>query len=122
MHAPVLAKTFACTPALRAVAAALGLRWHRRAQQRSAAPDRGSRTFSLLRAANSTLPPSWLPDAEWADTLEESLLTSGFPVNVVTLGLYLAPATKANGVTQLLAALPVQAPVTTAVEAVVQVP
>ena len=70
---------------------------------------------------NSTLPPSWLPDAEWADTLEESLLTAGFPVNVVTLGLYLAPETKANGVTQLLAALPVQAPVTTAVQAVVQV-
>ena len=73
------------------------------------------------RAVNSTLPPSWLPDAEWADSLEESLLTAGFPVNVVTLGLYLAPQTAANGVTQLLAALPVQAPVTTAVEAVVQV-
>ncbi len=72
-------------------------------------------------AVNSTLPPSWLPDAEWADSLEESLLTAGFPVNVVTLGLYLAPPTAANGVTQLLAAVPVQAPVTTAVEAVVQV-
>ncbi len=39
----------------------------------------------------------------------------------MTLGLYLAPQTAANGVTQLLAAVPVQAPVTTAVEAVVQV-
>ena len=76
---------------------------------------------SQLRAENSTLPPSWLPDAEWADSLEESLLTAGFPVNVVTLGMWLAPATEANGVTQLLVQLPVEAPVTTAVEAVVQV-
>ena len=76
---------------------------------------------SSARAVNSTLPPSWLPDAEWADSLEESLLTAGFPVNVVTLGMWLAPTTAANGVTQLLVQLPVEAPVTTAVEAVVQV-
>ena len=48
-------------------------------------------------------------------------MTAGFPVNVVTLGMWLAPATKANGVTQLLVQLPVEAPATTAVEAVVQV-
>ena len=39
---------------------------------------------ALAVAVNSTLPPSWLPDAEWADSLEESLLTAGFPVNVVS--------------------------------------
>jgi hypothetical protein len=40
---------------------------------------------------------------------------------VVTLGMWLAPASNANGVTQLLVQLPVEAPVITAVEAVVQV-